>query len=329
MNLPEAFTYLQRGLEYLQNRLAVAKTDLQIDFPVYDLGEFRSLEQKDYRLEYGSGNAPDAVSLTCSLSRPENTRIESRYEGCDIALLGQLRSEGLQIVSSRVLGFDSALKAVSLELVSSVPVHFRFDLNEACERIDFWVANYQSLGVRHYMLSPSQISEQFLCGLEACLLREDDAFLDSLTPSERLVTFRQLAENEPWEDGFSSEETQVDNIVSFDRPLPSRNRVIKLRMNGEIFEVHPRMGDFYLGRGLEASLRVEALSVSRSHARLFFQDGEFFLGDISSNGSFIQQDGKPELFIHQGMRKLCGEGVIALGNPVEDAESKLIRYSVE
>lgn len=328
-SLSEAFTTLQRGLEYLVNRLTENAEEVLVDVPVLDLGEIRNLEQTGYRLEYGAGNTENSLSIRYELARDQHARLEARYEGCDIALLNQLRVEGLHVVSSRVLGFDSESKAVNLELVSKIPVQFRFDLNAKDDRIDLWLANYQGLGVRHYLLTPFQLTEKFFCDLEACVLRADSSLLDSLVMSERLVTYRQLKEDNPWQSEATGETLVVDNVVSFDRPLASRTRVMRLQLNGESYEFKPRTGEFSIGRGLEASLRVEALSVSRNHAYLVFKDGEFFLGDTSSNGSFVQQDGRPELFVHREMRKLSGQGVIALGSPVDESDGKLIYYSVE
>lgn len=329
MKLSEAFAYLQRGLEDLQSRLSEEHSDEMTEFPVLNLGVMDSLERSNYSLEYGSDDLSNVVSLNFALTKPAHTRLESRYEGCDISLLSQLRNEGLKIVSSRVLGFDSSSKAVHLELTSEVPVKFRFDLNEERERIDLWIANFRSLGVRQYFVRPSQISEAFLCSLEALILGESDALMEELTLSERLVSYQQIAGLSRLDSGVGSDDVIVNNVVSFDRPLPRRDRVVKLTLNGETFEYRACAGEFSLGRGLEASLRVEALSVSRNHAFLKFKDGEFYLGDTSSNGSFVQQDGRPELFVHRGMRKLSGAGRIALGAPIDESEGKLISYCIE
>jgi hypothetical protein len=49
-----------------------------------------------------------------------------------------------------------------------------------------------------------------------------------------------------------------------------------------LFLDDPHLNNYVLGRGHESDLRVSDISVSRSHARIFFEDDSYFIEDLAS-----------------------------------------------
>ena len=49
-----------------------------------------------------------------------------------------------------------------------------------------------------------------------------------------------------------------------------------------LFSDDENLNNFVLGRGHESDLRISDISVSRSHARIFYENDQYYIEDLSS-----------------------------------------------
>lgn len=287
---------------------------------VHDLAEIENMQPCDWGLSSKDGS----LVLDFRMGRERAIRLESRYDGCDMELLNRLRDDGLKVVSSRVSGFDTDNKAVSLELVPDIPVILRFDV-VADSDLQVWVVNVGELGARRFVFSAADVDAEFCFQLDEFLMSGIPTWLSGLHDTGEVSSWRAMTR--PRVNEVLAK--PVANILSFERPISIARSQLTLQLAGLEYQLDAGASKVRLGRSLECAVRVDDLSVSRKHAYLWFEEGEFYLEDTSSNGTFIQHRGKPELFIHRGFRKLCGEGVISLGASALDPDSSLIHFRVE
>ena len=90
------------------------------------------------------------------------------------------------------------------------------------------------------------------------------------------------------------EVTSVGRVTELGEPPPTpliRDRALLIRMDGAhagaVFRVSPE--GFRIGRSRDTDFRIDDDGISRSHARIFQEGGEYFVEDLgSSNGTFVQ-----------------------------------------
>ena len=68
---------------------------------------------------------------------------------------------------------------------------------------------------------------------------------------------------------------------------------------------------------------------SRSHADLDFRRGKFVLVDHSTNGTHVRFNGQSDIFIRRETLPLIGDGLISLGEAVNEDNPSLIHFSVK
>ncbi len=90
--------------------------------------------------------------------------------------------------------------------------------------------------------------------------------------------------------------------------------------------VKPNSDPMLIGRGKQCHLIVKALLASRTHARLEYRRGKFVLVDQSTNGTFVRSQEGGEVYLRREEFPLSGEGVISLGESIDDDPEKLIYF---
>jgi class 3 adenylate cyclase len=81
-----------------------------------------------------------------------------------------------------------------------------------------------------------------------------------------------------------------------------------------------------MGRGVANHLIVDDLMVSRMHARIELQRNRFMLIDQSTNGTFLKPKGEKTIFLRRDAIRLEGEGVIGLGQKMDEDNPLVVRY---
>jgi class 3 adenylate cyclase len=83
-----------------------------------------------------------------------------------------------------------------------------------------------------------------------------------------------------------------------------------------------------LGRGVANHLIIDNPLVSRMHARIELRRGRFMLIDQSTNGTFHKSRGKNAAQLRRDEIQLEGEGLIGLGQKVDDDHPLAIHYRI-
>ena len=104
---------------------------------------------------------------------------------------------------------------------------------------------------------------------------------------------------------------------------------LKLRYRNRELTVKAEDKSFVMGRGRQCGLIVEALLASRSHALLEYRRSKFVLIDQSTNGTFVQtQDGR-EVYLRREELPLSGQGIISLGQAIDNEQENLIYFECQ
>ncbi|MEM7401215.1 MAG: FHA domain-containing protein [Pseudomonadota bacterium] len=102
---------------------------------------------------------------------------------------------------------------------------------------------------------------------------------------------------------------------------PIRNSsTLTLRFGDQKYFFDTHLKSFTLGRSLQSDLRVDNRFVSKQHASISYNNGEFVLMDRSLNGTFIKTEDLGKIRIHGQKVYLYGTGVISLGHPLHRNE---------
>jgi adenylate cyclase len=105
--------------------------------------------------------------------------------------------------------------------------------------------------------------------------------------------------------------------------------VLKLTYGGESVTVEPG-GAARLGRDKTNDVVVASTLASRVHARVVGRDGNYFIADQSSNGTFLMVDGNTREVRLRREEALMGErGWIGLGKPASSHGAHVLRYRLE
>jgi adenylate cyclase len=80
---------------------------------------------------------------------------------------------------------------------------------------------------------------------------------------------------------------------------------------------------FWLGRDDTCDLVIAEKTASRQHAHIDWRDGQFFLVDDSTNGTYICSNDGDNVLLRREQLLLRGNGTISLGVPTEFAEFPL------
>lgn len=160
-----------------------------------------------------------------------------------------------------------------------------------------------------------------------------------LSPSWQAVTQRLDAGklgNDKRErvDTFEVRWQQADESVSA-HPFPSNfervggGQLILVGADGQVVELGSDRPTLTVGRGAGNDLIVKHSLVSRLHARVEYQEGQFVLIDQSSNGTYVVSASGRSTYFRRNKCVLEGAGVVGLGKaPARDSPVTL-RYETK
>jgi adenylate cyclase len=105
--------------------------------------------------------------------------------------------------------------------------------------------------------------------------------------------------------------------------------VLKITHAGETFVADPATM-LRIGRDASNDVVVNTEHASRLHARIFSREGNFFLADQSTNGTFLTVDGtKREVRLRRSETVLGARGWIGLGKSAAQHGDHVLRYRLE
>ena len=89
---------------------------------------------------------------------------------------------------------------------------------------------------------------------------------------------------------------------------------LQLRYNNQTLLINDEKSEFLIGKVDDCDLIINHSLVSRHHAIIECKHGKYFLKDLSTNGTYVKDEGRATHFILQReLVQLKGKGIIALG----------------
>jgi adenylate cyclase len=123
--------------------------------------------------------------------------------------------------------------------------------------------------------------------------------------------------------------TRVIEAVEGSAPRPDWNWILKLTHAGETI-VADEGSVLRIGRDASNEVVVGTENASRLHARIFSRDGQFFIADQSTNGTFLMIDGTTrEVRLRRGEALLGERGWIGVGQSAGSHGDHVLRYRLE
>ncbi len=108
---------------------------------------------------------------------------------------------------------------------------------------------------------------------------------------------------------------------------PIRNTSdLTLEYAGQRYYFDTDLKQFSLGRSHQSELRIVNSFVSKHHAIISYDNGEFVLQDQSLNGTFIEAEDLGKIRIQGQKAYLYGEGIMSLGRPIDPKDSDFIKF---
>lgn len=118
----------------------------------------------------------------------------------------------------------------------------------------------------------------------------------------------------------------MDDVM--DQPEVPKAR-LELKFSDQIFELDDNRPSVTLGRQVHNDVVVNDGRVSRSHSRIEYRRGKFFVVDQSSNGTYLMVQGKQGVTLKRDEAQLIGSGVIGLGREVDQESNLAIHYAIK
>jgi hypothetical protein len=105
--------------------------------------------------------------------------------------------------------------------------------------------------------------------------------------------------------------------------------VLELKLGDHVLEINQTRPTVTMGRQEHNDLEVIDTRVSRSHARIEYRKGRFFLIDHSTNGTYMMTAAGEGVNLKRSEIELEGSGVITLGRKVSPDSPKIIHFTIK
>jgi len=127
-----------------------------------------------------------------------------------------------------------------------------------------------------------------------------------------------------WEVGVATVKIGVEDPIDEEHLVHSMG----IKFAGQIYRVDSQQPDIAMGRLSHNDIVVKDNRVSRSHARIQYRRGKFFLVDSSTNGTYVQITGKGSRLIRREEVHLVGSGFIGLGREINTESPIMIDFRI-
>lgn len=269
-----------------------------------------------------------AVSLAVNLQGAEVARIS--YSGDTTDFLGFLKQAGIAVTSSRVLGAQEQGRVAEIELQPKVQSELVFSQAGIGGLIKLLLRNHETLGESQYLIKPHQVGTEFLEQLHCFLARTPNHFLEEL--ARKMTAVEELEEATVQADLEDlAELSKAAEVLSFQEHVESAKgqvEVIELCFRDLSMRFDRNHPVCHMGRKFPADILIRSKYVSRDHATLVYDNGEFILHDHSSNGSYVQIGNRAVSFLHNEALVLEKSGKISLGLAFSDEPEGVIEFSI-
>lgn len=269
-----------------------------------------------------------AVCLTMELLGDTTTAIE--HDGKTTEFLNFLKGAGITVKSSRVVGSKTEEQKAEIEIEPRIERELLFARAGFGDYIKLELRNHENLGISNYLVKPHQVGTDFLEQLHRFLAHKPNHFLEQIarkmTDVEELEEATIQANVEDFVDLPSSAE-----ILSFEEHAEAGKagaETIELCFRDLAITFDRNQPVCHMGRKFPADILIRSKFVSRDHATLVYENGEFTLHDHSSNGSYVQIGSRPVNFLHNEAMILEKSGRISLGVSFEGDTEDFVEFSI-
>ncbi len=103
----------------------------------------------------------------------------------------------------------------------------------------------------------------------------------------------------------------------------------ELRLGDRVIEISQTRPTVTMGRQEHNDLEIVDTRVSRSHARIEYREGKFFVIDHSTNGTFVLMKGKQGINLKNSEVELEDSGIITLGRKLPPDSPKTVHFAIK
>lgn len=121
------------------------------------------------------------------------------------------------------------------------------------------------------------------------------------------------------------------DVLHLSVPIPTSSAPtrMEIRYGEHLISLNQTRPTITMGRQEHNDLEVIDTRVSRSHARIEYRDGAFFLVDHSTNGTYVLMDGQKGVNLRRGEIALDKDGIITLGRKGTPDSPKAIHFQLK
>lgn len=109
-------------------------------------------------------------------------------------------------------------------------------------------------------------------------------------------------------------------------PNDEESPCLCIRYGGKTFTLDKENPSITLGREFHNGIVVKNSRVSRTHARIMLRGKHYLLEDTSTNGTFVVQKNKNEIFVRNTVVNLHSSGVFCLGLSTREETAETLEY---
>ncbi len=325
VSIIEALTRIRDVFEDFCHRASeiTALENVQLDVSGSD--PLAQLRQANCEITTALEAAEPSVRLGVALMADKPPVLVYRQEVSDF--LSYLKGAGLTLRSSRKTGLNSSQQQTEVELDSKIVATLSFSGSKAEDVIHVRISNYTSLGEVQFKVRSFQVDTRFLEQLHRYLGRSENQLLKLISQSSTEVGESEEITLQSEAASLALQEKTAD-ILDFSAAPAASNATLEISFRDVNLRFDAEHPVCHMGRKFPADILVRSKYVSRDHATLVFENGQFTLHDHSSNGTYVQLDRGILDFLHNEAVILHGGGLISLGvAPEEDLES-IIRFDI-
>lgn len=148
-----------------------------------------------------------------------------------------------------------------------------------------------------------------------------------MTKRGKLKTRESLFKLEVLEAHWQEESGEHTVFVEEGPKSGSEARMV-LEYRQKNYVLSTKKDSFLIGRSNENDIIIDDSAISRKHAAIKLVKGRFRLIDQSTNGTYYQQQGDQEEFLHKDSIQLAGDGFISLGRKIGENNPGLVKFSI-
>jgi len=127
--------------------------------------------------------------------------------------------------------------------------------------------------------------------------------------------------------------TECNDILKISIPVPAASEpekelptLLELRLGDHLIEVSQTRPSATMGRQEHNDFEIIDTRVSRSHARIEYRKGRFFVIDNSTNGTYVMISGKKGVNLKRDELVLEDRGFITLGRKIAPNSPKAVHF---